>query len=269
MKEMKNWMTIINKLSPLYLNSLSYASNDWRQREDLTVSTPVQRQILPNEIVADFDCVVDGYVDERPKITDYFLKHNYKFALFRSSNTGVHVHFFANAKDKYNKFGILKLIEKDLGVKVDAQVVKRGIIRAENSYHPEKKMEKSLVYSNVSPFSYVNELPVEMLIKASDFKPKRVIRHDSGETPKCIKFIQSNSFSDGRQRLMFVLASWYKSQGVKEEDIYAHIKEWAKRQGMKSSRYNIKSVINSADGSMTCTGRHELLEELGFSSGCY
>lgn len=262
------WEQVIASKNPKYLNSLTYVSKDWRFRKELTVDTPVQREILPNEIVADFDNISE---ENAKKVFSYFLKSNYLFAYFKSSDTGMHIHFFCNVRNKHNKFGVLKLIEEDINikdVKIDAQVVKRGIIRAENSIHPEKKTKKTLVYSNVSLFNYINELPVEMLIKSSNFRPQVVTRHTSDETPKCVKFILSNTFSDGRQRLVFLLSSWYKGQGLNESEVFTKVKEWTDRQNYNLSDYVIKSTIQSSQGCMTCSGRHELLSELGFDVMC-
>jgi len=256
---------VLKLLKPLYLNSKSYVSRDWRLRKDCSEEYPIQRRLCDKEIVADFDGLK---FEDFSIIQDWFIEHQFKFALY-NSGAGVHIHFFTPVTSKYQKVQILKDIEKKIGYKIDTNPTKSNHIRAEDSFHPTKGYQKKLIYSNLSVFFYINELSIDYLRNLSKYEPREALNKPEIGTRQCMKYILNNSFANGRKRLMFCVVSHYKSQGMKDEDIFTLTKDWCNKQpNFWINNTSIWGSIGTSTGLVKCSYRHELLTELGCPIMC-
>jgi len=89
----------------------------------------------------------------------------------------------------------------------------------------------------------------------------------NGKMPKCMRYILSHQFSDGRQRMLFTIVSWYKANGYSDKDNVRFASEWARRQGLNIPTGKIWASVKSTNGSVGCNYRHGLLEEIGVDIG--
>ncbi len=271
-------LAAINNGAPIEVKDATvYESSKWVPHTELTVPYPIQRKILKHECVLDFDNVTDLQVT---MIVQYFQQSEMKFNAWRSSNTGLHIHFFANVYGKYQKIMLAKIvasrIEELYGVKNDIQPMHHGFVRCEYSVHPQKNIQKVPVWCGINPLFPINTFPTEILQKINKNAPKldengRPIVENAPKSlenpPKCVRYILSNRFIDGRKRLLFVLTSWYKNL-LPDEEIFQILKDWARRQELSISDYKIRTTIKSTNGTAGCTYRHMVLEELGHDPQC-
>ena len=256
---------ILRLLKPLYLNSTEYASKDWRLRKDCTIEFPVQRKLCVHEIVADFDDITDS---DKDIIMAWFRLKDFKHAVY-NSGAGLHVHFFTNITSKFQKVGLLEIIEKKIGYKIDKNPTKSGHIRAEYSFHPIKKYQKTLIYTNLNVFFYQNQLDVQLTENLLKYEPKEVSMKQEIGTRRCMNYILSNCFANGRKRLMFAVVSHYKALKYSDDDIFTLTKNWCKRQpNFEISDSNIWSSVHTSNGLCKCSYRHQLLQELGHPIEC-
>lgn len=270
----QSYLNLINYFAPEFLDSTSYFSSSWKTRAECKHEYPIQRRLCNGETVADFDKVKKA---DKAWIYQWFFERDFRFAFFNSSDNGCHVHFFTKVHGKYRKQGLLKIIEQSINkdrknqdleeLKIDDGPVMRNWIRSEDSMHPKKGTRKILLWSNISHFFYINELSDTIMEKVQRISLSgpdlSKIPKETG-VPQSIRYMQSNSFADGRNRIMFCLVSWYKSQGFNNDEIYQKIQEWVHRQ---SSCYisptKIHGCIYSSTGLVRETYRKKLLDELG------
>jgi len=256
---------------PLYKNSKSYNSADWRDYADLTEKYPVQRKLTSFECVFDLDHVSEMQITLIPK---WLKETGLKFIAYKSGPEGLHIHFWSDVYGKLQKKALTthmaSKLEEMFGVKNDLGPMGHGHIRCENSFHPKKGYQKEFLLSTVNIIDPINEISanIRRLLPNVDLKPiqgKTGMRR--GKSPKCIKYILSHQFSDGRERLLFVIASWYKANGVDDADNVDKCMEWARRNGKFMSRQKVWATVKSNTGTVGCTYRHALLEELGVDIG--
>lgn len=261
----------ISGYQPLYKNSLQYESADWRAFKDLTVKEPVQRKLTPTECVMDLDHVSEM---DMVIIPNWLKSTGMKFIAWQSGPNGMHIHFWANvygkeAKKQLTDFFASKLEEK-FGVKNDLLPMGHGHIRAENSIHPEKGYRKEMLMLNINVVDPINHIPpqiTEKLINVSVNIPTGNNTIRNGKVPKCIRYMLSHQFSDGRERMLFAIASWYKANEYTDDENMQECLEWCKRQNYMISPHKIKATINSSTGKVGCRYRHNLLEDIGVDIG--
>ena len=271
-------LTGINNGVPIIVKDAEvYESSNWVPYTQCQTKYPIQRKLLPTECVMDFDKVTDIQVT---LITNYLKSTGIKFNAWKSSNTGMHVHFFCNVTNKYEKIELVHIVssrvEELFGVKNDINPMRQEFIRCEYSYHPKKGTQKLPLYLGINPLFYVNSFPHEIMSIVAKNVPKldengrpiiKNLPKSLENPPKCVRYILSNRFTDGRKRLLFALAGWYKNL-IPDEEILKLLKEWAQKQDMNISDYKIRATIRSTNGTVGCRYRHLLLEELGHETGC-
>lgn len=265
-----DWIKILSEIDglPPFKNSNIYESSDWRDWRDLT-TFPVQRELTRRECVFDLDDVTSLHMTLIP---NYLKETGLKFIAWQSGPNGMHIHFWTQIVGKQSKKALVKYmaskLEEMFGIKNDLGPMGQGIIRCEESKHPNKGYQKTHLMTNLSPLFPINEIPPSVLEKVSDLeptegqmKPRNTVR--DGKIPTCMKYILSHQFSDGRKRLLFIVVSWWKGNGNSEQEIFKLCREWAIKQNWSISNRTIWSTIKSTNGKVGCTYRHTLLEELG------
>lgn len=266
---------ILKKNNILYLESQTYAGTKWKPKEDCEFFT--NRFLMKNEIVLDFDNIVNFYVIYGI-IIDFFTKNNFLFWLYRSSKTGIHVHMFVNkVENRFQKKKLIEIIEKKIDLEIDKNPVMSGRVRAEDSIHPTKKTVKKLLYTNVSDIAYIhrdfytNHLSDSLLQKVLSMSttgvPKQLKK--DYKHPFTIQFMENNKFIDGHKRIMFCLVSFYKDSGDSKDVIYSKIKKWCCYQNNIIPDVQILGSINSSTGTVRNNYRIALLKELGYHKEGY
>lgn len=253
----------------LYKNSATYDSYDWRLKKDCDCIFPIQRKLGRYECVFDLDGIDEMDMQFIPQWLDGI---GFKFMAWQTSDSGMHIHFWTDMFGKEIKKEIVRQmvdkLEKKFGVVNDIGPMGHGHIRAEYSIHPKKLTVKKLLKSNISPLFYKNELSLEMKQKVSKmaslgpvFTPAAGVR--DGKTPTCVRYMLSNTFSDGRERIIFALISWWKASGLTDDQIFKNVTEWCMKQHYQMSSAMIMSKIKCSKANVGCRYRHALLEELG------
>jgi hypothetical protein len=260
-------LEMIDSGLPLYKNSKSYESSDWRDYKDLTEPQPVQRKLTLHECVFDLDHVAPIHFESIP---EWLKITGLKFIAWKSGHEGIHIHFWTDIHGKYQKKQLVEImarkIEERFGVKNDLGPMGHQHIRAEYSYHPQKGYQKVLLFDNLNELFPINHIPVELKsqIDAIDTAPvKGKVGMRNGCSPTCIKYILSHQFADGRNRLLFAVVSWFKANGLSDQEVFDKAYEWSKRQGGRLYPRFIWATIRSNNGTVGCTYRHAVLEELG------
>lgn len=253
----------------LYKNSYSYNSPDWREFGHLTVANPVQRKLAPNECVLDFDGIDDMTAQLLPQ---YLTDKGFRHITWRSSSTGIHVHFFTQFTDKDTKKAIVQMIAKPLeerfGLINDAMPMGHGHIRCEWGFHPEKSEQKKFVTANIGALFYQNHINPNDIPKVRRFgstsAPSGVrLGQVKGKIPTCMKYILSTKLEDGKKRLLFAVVSWYKATGGTQEEVETLVRDWVALQGAQWNQRQFQATWNSCSATVGCRFRHQILEELG------
>ncbi len=256
----------------LFKNSPHYQSSDWRPLSDCT-TVPVQRTLTSGECVFDFD----GVSNLDMKAIPLWLRDaQMKFAAFRSSSTGMHIHFWTNVHGTNRKKALVRRlaakIEEVFGVKNDLQPMSHGVIRTEYANHPVKGEQKVPLDVNIPYIDPINVIPSHVLVDLGEDDSyttySGVTGNPGGLMPKCMRYILSHQFSDGRDRLLFSIVSWFKASGKTDQEIFDIAYEWCKRQDYHVSPSAVMAKIQSSSGQVGCRFRHELLEELGIDIMC-
>jgi len=272
-EESEELLQELNKEPSLYNDSQVYNHQDWKHLEDCTLKFPIQRKLGKYECVFDLDDVSEWNIQMIPK---WLKEIGFKFIAWQSGTYGLHIHFWINIYGKEAKKKAVELmaknIEEKFGVKNDLGPMGHGHIRAEFSVHPTKGYRKTHILTNLSTLFYINELSHSMRKKVSNLTSYEPLStHNSvskdGKVPKCIRYMQSNMFSDGRERIIFSLISFYKASGLDEHEILTKIQNWCNNQNYSISDGQILSKIKSSQGQVGCRFRHTLLEELGHDIG--
>lgn len=248
----------------LYLNSRVYASKDWRLKKDCLVFS--NRQMHSNEITLDFDSVSS---EDSTKILLFFIKRKFKFWMYRSGVKGVHVTFFTSHTDRNKKLFIARRIQSKLSIDIDLAPLSKQVIRAEGSKHPIKGYIKELMYSNVesniSTLFYYNYLSVNLnkkVLAVPLYSPENLKLKKESFEPLSIKHIKTTKFDDGHKRLVFVLASWWKSRDDSNEVIFGKIKSWLEFQEYWLSDGYLMSTIQTSTGMIRDNYRLKLLTNI-------
>ena len=271
MKTLQEVQAFLNNIgaSVLYKNSYSYNCPDWREFEDLTVANPVQRKLAPNECVLDFDGIDDMTAQLLPQ---YLTDKGFRHITWRSSSTGIHVHFFTQYTSKSIKKAIVNMVaeplERRFGLVNDIMPMGHGHIRCEWGFHPEKGEQKKFVASNIGTLFYENyidakDLPKVSSNQATSAQNGALIGTVKGKIPTCMKYILGTKLSDGKKRLFFAVVSWYKATGGSKDEVAALVRSWSEMQGQQWSVKQFNATWNSCAGSVGCKFRHQILEELG------
>lgn len=249
----------------LYKNAEIYASSDWRKFRDLD-KYPVQRQLGELECVFDLDNVSEYHMIMIPQ---WLNDGGFKFNAWKSSETGMHIHFMTQIRGKENKKALVKLLAKKLedkfGVKNDLGPMGHNVIRMEYGVHPTKKTQKTLLFNNCGTLFPINEIDDAVLAQIEMDRP--AVQANSGERggkiPSCIKYILSHKFADGRERLTFTLISWFKGSGRTDTETHALVFDWCKKQNYNINSRLLWSKVKSCTPRVGCRYRHDLLQELG------
>lgn len=268
---MKNIIEMLEHIdgAPLFKNSLSYDSREWVTADKLTVKHPVQRKLTDRECVFDFDGVGDMHFEVIPAL---LTELGIKYIAWKSGPMGMHIHFWTQVVGDIEKKAVVKYlatkIEEVYGIRNDLGPMGHGFIRAEYSFHPIRGYQKTLLRNTLTELNNINYLPAELLEKIDEikgeFNQKRgKIAEIDGKRPTCIKYILSHQFSDGRQRMLFILASWFKANGYTPEQNFKLCYNWCEKQKYNISNRKIWAFIHSTSGTVGCTHRHEVLEEIG------
>lgn len=254
-----------------YKNSLDYASKDWRQAHDIDVTLPVQRRLANNELVFDFDHITD---DTANILCNFCEGADIKYFAWKSGPEGLHIHMWLNYSYSLElRKRIVEVLSQNItafsGVQNDINPMRQGVIRAEWSVHPEKGYQKIPFRYNLNHLFYKNPVPSEILVKAQAAQEEicttsgRTGPRD-GKVPTCMKYILSHMFADGRQRLLFAVTSWYKSQApeLNRDAAISKIMAWAQKQGVHNL-WQVPYMYDASEARCGCTYRHSVLEELG------
>ena len=272
-EESEELLQELNKEPSLYNDSKVYNEQNWKHLPDCTLKFPIQRKLGKYECVFDLDDVSEWNIQMIPK---WLKEIGFKFIAWQSGTNGLHIHFWINLANKEAKKATVMLMAKNIetkfGIKNDSAPMGHGHIRTEFSIHPTKGYKKTHIMTNLTPLFYVNELSFKMKKKVANicsYEPQSTNNSMSkdGKTPKCIRYMLSNTFSDGRERIIFSLISWFKASGLDNFDILVKIKEWCEKQNYIISDNVINSKINSSQGRVGCRFRHQLLEDLGHDIG--
>jgi hypothetical protein len=262
-------LELIDAPLPQFKNSLTYASADWRDFEALSVTWPVHRKLTVHECVFDLDHVSQAQMSAIP---EWLKAQGLKFIAWKSGPEGMHIHFWTKFTGKEIKKALVNIMAKPIenmfGVVNDALPMGHGHIRTEFAWHPTKGYQKILLMDTVSELFPFNDIPEHIKDKVKHvcelpITPTGKTGSKDGKMPTCIKYILSHQFADGRNRLLFVVVSWFKGSGLSDDEIYTRAHEWAKRQGGRLYPQFIWSTIRSSNGTVGCNYRHALLEELG------
>lgn len=260
---------ILEIYKPLYLNSSSYFSKDWRPKQECDVFS--NRKLCEEEIVLDFDKLSNIWTD-LSNICTYFNKKGFKYWVYQSGEQGLHLHLFIDkAKNKHQKTKFIEIIQQQLGIEIDVGPVKRGWIRAEDSSHPTKGFKKVLLYTNVHKLAYlsrdfyINYIFGHNANKVFNSGFSGTPRHISEDlvAPFTIDQMLYTKFNDGVKRVLFCLVSFWKSKKLSDDDIFDKTKNWVDYQDAKVLDSHIKATIKSSSGLVRDKYRQKLLEELG------
>lgn len=200
--------------------------------------------VSPGDMVAAFDAL---------------RARNLSFEIWRSSDTGFHIHLLAtHSRPLRYAFAIAAHLYNICGITADMAPMKSGKIRAEWSIHPIKKTQKVPWARNLSLFKPLNLVPERYRAPITPKKSHLV----KGGLPKSVqKLEQATGLSDGRDRCIFALISWWKQQGLTDSDILSRANEWAGRQN--NYRPHLACKVRSARGLVTEQYRQALIDELG------
>lgn len=263
MREFVEEMIEITGSEPEFKNSLDYASRDWRPYSELTVDYPIQRKLYSNECVLDLDKISKGL---KMSICKWLDANGLKFTAWESSDEGLHIHFFCNYSSHEAKVEIVKRVGNNIynhfNVQNDINPMRQEFIRAEFSFKPMRKAQKRLFYHN-RPILFAINFFFNVPISAPN-RPISNIKNSldsQGRMPQCMRYILSHRFTDGRKRLLFVVASWYKANGY--EDVVGRSLDWARKQDLFIGKGTVESIVKSTNGQVGCSFRHQILEELG------
>lgn len=273
LKEVEEFLQTITGIHSLYNNSDRYDHQNWTTLEYCDVKYPVQRKLTKFECVFDLDDVTEHNIQVIPM---WLKSIDFKFVAWQSGPAGLHIHFWTDVSGKEAKKEITRImavnLEEKFGIKNDIAPMGHEHIRTEFSFHPNKGYQKTFLMSNISSINPKNDLSIEMKKKVADrCVSSPISRSNNGErdgkTPKCIRYILSNNFADGRERLIFALISWFKGSGLDDEQITTKIQSWCESQNYNMPYGHILAKIRSSSGKVGCRFRHELLEELGHDIG--
>ena len=273
LQEVNDFLYEMTGVQPTFKNSLQYYSTDWTTLDFCEVEFPVQRRLTKYECVFDLDDVSQWNIHMIPK---WLNSTGFKFIAWQSGPSGLHIHFWTNVAGKEEKKLVTQLlaekIEDKFGIKNDIAPMGHGHIRAEFSFHPIKGYRKTFRLANISPLFPKNDLSPEIMKKVdniSRFTPQSTSFNApiDGKTPKCIRYMTSNQFSDGRERIIFSLISWWKGAGLSDDAIFNKLFDWCNSQNYHIGAGQLKSKIRSSQGRVGCRYRHQLLEDLGHDIG--
>lgn len=257
----------INDIEPvLYKDSTVYNSNNWKLLHQCIEMFPIHRRLTTYECVFDLDKLSPTHFVTIPQ---YLHETGLKFVAFKTSHNGMHIHFWCDIRGKNQKRALVEhmasKIETIFGVKNDLLPMGHQFIRAEYSFHPRKNYQKVPIFWNVSYLDYVNSIDIALKAKIttvefdSDVNPTT-----GGKLTTCMRYILGHSFSDGRDRLLFAIISWYKSEGKTADETVKIAWDWCKKQpNFHTSKGKLYAKYNSSTGQVGCRWRHAILEELG------
>jgi len=264
--------------------------------EEKHYATPNQRQILPDEVVFDIDVENHSLENEdvglklANKILKRMEKEGVKASLWFSGGSGYHLHCFFPEMMKYSKPHrkiLRRLVLRHFGIgylkpthPAHVCMVPKTLIQLENEIHRKNHGFKKWVGGYKPELTWDNKLPEWVLERFERVKNKVWLRIKKpylavGGEPNCIKALLSNDFldkKDGRKRVVFILASYYKRVGLSEREILQKLEDYNSYQlnnYLKESY--LKSVAKTVNGSISCKYIKSFLSEfslLGVCEGC-
>lgn len=271
LKELDEFLCALNGEPLLFKHSNNYESKDWVYVNKCCTFYPVQRKLGTKECVFDLDHVSPAAMKQIPL---WLESIGFKFQAWKTSTDGMHIHFWTPIEGKFRKKTLVqelsKKIEEMFNVKNDLGPMGHNHIRTEWSKHPRKGTVKVPLSGALSRLFFENDIDSttrEKVFKSEPSDPSKLKSNSGvrdGKCPTCIKYIMSHQFVDGRQRLMFVVASWFKSSCNGDDKEATRLTwEWIKSQNIMIPYSKVWSTVKSSNGTVGCRYRHDLLEELG------
>lgn len=270
LQELDEFLTELNGEPLLYKHSATYEGSEWVEAGKCHTYYPIQRKLGARECVFDLDHVSRAAMVQIPKWLDAI---DFKYQAWQTSADGMHIHFWTEVEGKERKKVLVeemsKKFEERFGVKNDLGPMGHGHIRTEGSVHPEKGTTKTLLSSNLRRLFFINDLTPSVREKVFKFEPSdpsKLISNAGerdGKCPTCMKYILGHRFADGKKRLMFCVASWYKGSGLDDKAAAKKTWEWCQSQGSFINYSKVWATIHSSNGTVGCRFRHSLLEEIG------
>lgn len=247
------------------------------------VKIPNQRQRMPNELVVDIDVPdemkgEDAGLDVAKEIFKKLSDLGLKLSLWSSGGRGYHIHIFFKDLPSFSKIErqmiretFLNMYLKDFMDRSKPHVCLGNavLIQLENAIHRRLKGWKTFIQGE---FFLDNKIPAEVINRFIKNRNRIVLRIKkaipaNGEDPLCIKFILSNDFfgkKDGRKRALFILASYYKRNGLPDGEILGRIREWNNYSlNGYLKDFQIVSTLKGAKGTITCKYIKGVIDELG------
>lgn len=253
------------------------------------------RGVLPEEVVADFDCdegELDGKVLDLVKA---LAKNNVQCSVWRTNGKekgGIHIHMLFDIPDKVTNKKLLKklILQHYIGdlklYGIDTQILGNHLIRFEGGHYDKlptwKAGKKTLVYCHGDSLKK-NKVPKKVWQEyARDILPYQLYHLRRGkkikskhETPKSIQFLLSDKFKeykDGGDRALFTLASYYRE--LNDDELYKLLKDYNDYNlrvplDHKQIMAKIKSVRNNKGEFVGETYRRELLKDIGAYNDVY
>lgn len=214
------------------------------------------RMVLPEEIVADYDCREEDLIENAKVFIAALTRDDCAFSVWRTNGEsagGIHIHTMYDIPESVSDKKFLKqlILEHHVGdihqYGLDTQVLGNHLIRFEGGNYdklpPNRAGRKTLILQNKDPL-VKNKIPQAVWDKycsgilsntLKGLRQKRLI-DSTMRTPKSIQFIISPKFKeyrDGSKRALFVLASYYRNLG--DDELEKLLREW--------SRYNSKEPL--------------------------
>ncbi len=236
--------------------------------------------VIPaNEIIIDVDTNDDKARQETEELLDKRVS-SYTYAKFRNPSGKPHYHLMFNGLDKVGACD-RKLLKEIILHKLCRGVIKLGKIDMQlTSKHcvrmPFGEYEKDAMHQEhkelvtVHKLFEFNDIPDEWY---KEFKKKvdeitvYITTEDENGNLPCITYFLQEDFkhlADGRQRAMFILASYFKRKGLPDDLAYEKIQAWNQYHlNSYLKPMQIRACIRSNKGLIGCKYRKQLLAELG------
>lgn len=241
------------------------------------------RDVLPNEVVFDFD--EEEYEDnahQAAKVSTILNRAGIKHSVWVTAGKGMHIHTSWRGLAKVAEPRLLKNLIADhflqgTKIKVDRQLMGRHMVRMEWGHHEKALPEEKFKTIKIDRGHFkLNDVPKEVWPL---YKQKVIgyaltrMRWEGKEVPKqepyCMKYFMSQEYRekrDGGKRAMFVVASYYRDLPDKElGNILLQYNNYVlKKPVLKEQIYaTIMSVRNNKGRPVGCAYRHDLLKDIG------
>ena len=248
---------------------------------------PNHREVLPAELCLDLDYhskdATSEEVEEAQKktleeIKSRLNKKEISYTLWKSGGTGYHFHIFFDELMNYGKYEreeIKRLLLRDICYGFlthhdgQAHIHLTPMIQIEDR-RSRKGGLKTMIKSEDFGLNQIDE-SVLMKYDVDKAMAQYMVKSTpltNGE-PADIKYFLSNDMAntDGKKRVLFILASWYAQQGLDANECYDKLCEWNSYtlRGylfLKQIKATVEGVYKSKRR-VSQRYRNELLKEIG------